>query len=114
MELERTFALHRRGEIEGGKRCLVGTAFATGGLQLTTLGGAVGGAAGGFAAGAVGSGGDVKAALQGAFTGGLFGAAGAIGASSDPSRYLAHAAADCVSAAAGGQVWTGGCQCCVW
>jgi len=82
-----------------------GTAFATGGMQLTALGGAVAGAAGGFAAGIVGSGGDLKAGLQGAFTGALFGAAGTVGGpggANDPSRYLAHAGAGCVSAVAGG------------
>lgn len=40
--------------------------------------------------------------MQGALTGGLFGAAGAVGGANDPSRYLAHAGAGCVSAVAGG------------
>ena len=61
------------------------------------------GAVGGFAGSLIASGGDLKAGLQGALTGGLFGAAGGIGA--DPSsfaRYAAHAAAGCVSASVGG------------
>jgi hypothetical protein len=56
----------------------------------------------GFAGGFVGSGGDLKAGVQGALTGGLFGAAGTIGAANDPSRYLAHAGAGCISSVAGG------------
>jgi RHS repeat-associated protein len=78
---------------------------ASGGSALTSLGGALAGAGGGFAAGLVGSGGDVKAGLQGALSGGLFGGIGATGAAEGwgSGQYIAaHAAAGCVTAAAGG------------
>lgn len=61
-----------------------------------------GGAAGGFAAGLVGSGGDLKAAVQGAFVGALFGAAGGVGEANSYARYAAHAGAGCVSSVANG------------
>ena len=59
------------------------------------------GAAGGFAASAVSSG-NLNGALQGALTGGLFGAAGTVPGADSPGRYFAHAAAGCISSAAGG------------
>lgn len=68
---------------------------------LTGLGHAVAGAVGGFSAGAIGSG-TTNGALQGALSGGLMGAAGSVGASTSMERYAAHAAAGCISAAAGG------------
>ena len=76
-------------------------AMASTSSNAAAIGAIAGGAAGGFAAGVVGSGGDLKAGLQGALTGGLFGAAGTVGGMNDPSRYLAHAGAGCVSAVAG-------------
>lgn len=84
-----------------------GTAFATGGMQLTALGSAVAGATGGFAAGLVGSGGDIRAGMQGALSGALFGAAGHAGGFGEAGantweRYAAHAGAGCVSSVAGG------------
>jgi RHS repeat-associated protein len=67
--------------------------------------GFVNAAAAGFLAGAVTSG-NLKGALQGAFTAGLFHGAGLTGTGADaavsPERYLAHAAAGCVSSVAGG------------
>ena len=69
--------------------------------SLTALGGALVGAGGGFVAGIV-SGGDLKSGVQGALAGGLFGAAGTVGTSSSPTRYLAHAGAGCISSVAGG------------
>lgn len=73
---------------------------------LTPLGSAVAGAAGGFASGAVGTG-TTNGALQGALSGGLFGAAGHAGGfgsagAATTERYLAHAAAGCISSVAGG------------
>jgi RHS repeat-associated protein len=62
------------------------------------------GAAGGFASGAI-AGGDIKSAVHGGLTGGLFGAAGLVGGPNGADtmgRYVAHAAAGCVSAVAGG------------
>lgn len=71
---------------------------------------AVGGAVGGFVSGAVITGnldGAVNGALSGALSGALFGAAGTVGgnselAASSNARYAAHAAAGCVTSAAGG------------
>src|SRR5690606_5663483 len=53
------------------------------------------------------SGGSLKAGVQGAFTGSLFGAAGTVGgwgeaAANSMKRYAAHAATGCVSSVAGG------------
>ncbi|MGE0097845.1 MAG: RHS repeat-associated core domain-containing protein, partial [Hydrogenophaga sp.] len=84
---------------------LAGSTFTIGGSVGLTAG-ILGGAAGGFAAGLV-SGGSLKAGVQGAFTGGLFGAAGTVGgwgeaAANSMERYAAHAAAGCVSSVAGG------------
>lgn len=63
--------------------------------------------AGGFAGGFVGSGGDFKAGLQGAFSASLFFGAGSFSQyqgwlDGDLGKVLAHAAAGCVGAAAGG------------
>jgi RHS repeat-associated protein len=71
---------------------------ATGGLISTS---AFAGAAGGFAAGGI-QGGNLNSALQGAFTGGLFGAAGTFGAENSLTRLAAHAVAGCASSAARG------------
>jgi RHS repeat-associated protein len=72
---------------------------------------ATNGAAAGFAAGLVSSGGDLKAGLQGALSGGLFagiGSAADIGKWGDAARIGAHAAAGCVTAeAAGGSCGAG-------
>jgi hypothetical protein len=65
------------------------------------LAGFVNAAATGFLAGAVSSG-SLKGAIISAFTAGLFDFAGGIGAAGSPERYLAHAAAGCVSSVAGG------------
>jgi len=67
---------------------------------ITGLGSAVAGAAGGFVAGAISTG-NANGAMQGALSGGLFGAACSVGADSSIQRYVAHAAAGCVSAVAG-------------
>ena len=50
----------------------------------------------------MGSGGDIKAAFNGALTGGMFGAVGANFAAGTPASYAGHAAAGCISASAGG------------
>lgn len=68
------------------------------GLLPSTLGSAVAGAAGGFAGGLVGSGGDLRAAAQGALTGGVFGAIGGAFEAGTYESYAAHAAAGCGSA----------------
>jgi hypothetical protein len=57
------------------------------------------GVAGGFAGGLAASGGDVKAAAQGALTGGVFGGIGAYFPGGGAGSYAAHAAAGCASAA---------------
>lgn len=69
------------------------------GGTVTLIAGIAGGAAGGGAAGLVGSGGDIKAAAQGALTGGVFGGIGAYFPGGGPGSYAAHAAAGCASAA---------------
>ena len=84
-----------------------GSAWATCTASGAAWGGVAAGAAGGFAGGLVASGGDLKAGLQGALTGGLFGAAGMAGGvgeagANSAARYVAHAAAGCVSSVAGG------------
>ena len=61
----------------------------------------VGGAVAGFASGAV-QGGNLRSGVQGALSGGLFGAAGSVGAADSVGRYAAHSAAGCIAAAAGG------------
>jgi len=58
------------------------------------------GAASGFITGFASTG-NLNGAIQGGLTGGLFGAAGSVGADSSIQRYVAHAAAGCVSAVAG-------------
>jgi RHS repeat-associated protein len=65
------------------------------------LAGFVNAAATGFLAGAVSSG-DLKGALISAFTAGLFNLAGMVPGADSFERYLAHAAAGCVSSVAGG------------
>jgi len=77
-----------------------GTIFSTYAVGVSGLGYAVAGAAGGFVAGAISTG-NANGAMQGALSGGLFGAAGSVGADSSIQRYVAHAAAGCVSAVAG-------------
>jgi hypothetical protein len=67
-----------------------------------TIAGAIGGAAGGFTVGLLSSGGDLKAAAQGALTGGLFGAVGGTYAAGSAESYAGHAAVGCVSSTAGG------------
>jgi RHS repeat-associated protein len=64
--------------------------------------GFVGGAAGGGAAGFLASNGDLKAAAQGALTGGMFGMAGAAFPAGSSESYIAHAAVGCGAAALGG------------
>ncbi len=62
----------------------------------------LGGAAGGFAQGVI-SGGNLQSGLRGAFSGGLFGLAGGVGElPGSIERYIAHAAAGCLSAVSGG------------
>jgi RHS repeat-associated protein len=84
----------------------IGIAYETGqwvgGSSGLGYGPVAGGAAGGAAGGYVGSDGNLQAAAQGAFTGALFGWAGLQGGDEDFERYAAHAAAGCVSSAAGG------------
>jgi hypothetical protein len=60
------------------------------------------GGAGGFAGGLVASGGDLKAAAQGALTGGAFGFVGASWAGGTLENYAAHAAVGCATSAADG------------
>ena len=67
-----------------------------------TIANAIAGAAGGFTAGLLSSGGDLKAAAQGALTGGLFGAVGGTFAAGTAESYAGHAVVGCVSSAAGG------------
>jgi RHS repeat-associated protein len=65
-------------------------------------------AVGGFAGGLIASGGDLKAALQGAFTGGIFGGIGGFaqaGGWSEAARIGAHAVGGCITSVASG----GGC-----
>ena len=66
------------------------------------------GVVGGFAGGLIASGGDLKAALQGAFTGGIFGGIGGFaqaGGWSEAARIGAHAVGGCITSVASG----GGC-----
>ena len=65
----------------------------------------MGGAAGGFAGGLTASGGDLRAAGNGAISGGIFGAIGAYGASAgygDAQYVIAHAAGGCAAGVASG------------
>jgi RHS repeat-associated protein len=82
----------------------VGTASALGPIApgLTALGSAVAGAAGGFAAGLVGSGGDLKAGLLGALSGGMFGFVGGTYSAGSFGNYAGHAATGCITSVAGG------------
>jgi hypothetical protein len=72
------------------------------GLSLTAGAGFASAAITGFAVGLVGSGGNLKAGLIGAFTAGLFNLAGGIGEAASLERYAAHATAGCISSVAGG------------
>ncbi len=81
------------------------------GLTVPTVGiAAAGGAVGGFVSGAVITGtlnGAINGAISGALSGALFNAAGMVGgdsleAANSGARYAAHAAAGCVTSAAGG------------
>ena len=74
----------------------------TAGLSLTTGASIATGAFGGFAAGFVSSGGNFEAGLQGMLTGGMFGYVGGATIANTPGSYVGHAAAGCISAAAGG------------
>jgi hypothetical protein len=74
----------------------------TTGAALTTAGTVAVGAAGGFAGSLVASGGDLKAAAQGALTGGAFGYVGASWGGGTLESYAAHAAVGCGSAMMGG------------
>jgi hypothetical protein len=83
----------------------VTTAAGGSAFQLSALGGVLTGAGGGFVAGFVGSGGELKAGLQSAFTGGIFGGIGGMGGSSgwsDGQFIAAHAAGGCITSVAGG------------
>jgi RHS repeat-associated protein len=79
---------------------LGGSSFVIGGSVGLTAG-IIGGAAGGFAVGALSSG-TLKGGLQGALTGGLFGGVGASFEAGSAASYGGHAAAGCISSAAGG------------
>jgi RHS repeat-associated protein len=74
----------------------------TGSLAFATEIGVASGAAGGFAGSLVASGGDLKAAAQGALTGGAFGFVGASWAGGSIENYAGHAVVGCASAAMGG------------
>jgi hypothetical protein len=63
---------------------------------------AVGGAAGSFTTALISSNGDLKAAAQGALTGGAFGFVGGSFLSGSFESYVAHAAVGCASGAANG------------
>jgi hypothetical protein len=82
----------------------VATSSAAGAIApgLTALGSAVASAAGGFAAGLVGSGGDLKAGLLGALSGGAFGFVGGTYAAGSVGNYVGHAVTGCVTSVAGG------------
>jgi RHS repeat-associated protein len=67
-----------------------------------TIASAIGGAAGGFTTALVASGGDFKAAMQGAATGGLFGAVGGTFTAGTAESYLGHAAVGCATGAVSG------------
>jgi RHS repeat-associated protein len=80
-----------------------GAAWAKTSIGLTTAGNLAAGAAGGFAGGFVGSGGHLKDAIKGAFSGALFAQAGGFGSEGGWDRIGAHAAAGCVSGAVNGE-----------
>jgi RHS repeat-associated protein len=79
--------------------------FATYGFSVAAISAPVAQGINAVAAGALSgavSTGSLKGALQGALTAGLFNWAGGVGDVADPSRYMAHAVAGCVSSAASG------------
>ena len=94
-------AYYTGGLVEGWLLQSGNVAFATS-AGLTTAGKVAVGVASGFASGFVGSGGDLKSGLHAGLTGAAFGYAGTFGNATDPSRYFAHAAAGCASAAIAG------------
>jgi RHS repeat-associated protein len=67
-----------------------------------TIAAAIGGAAGGFMTGLIASGGDLKAAFQGALSGGVFGGVGGHFAAGTTASYVGHATAGCLTSVAGG------------
>jgi RHS repeat-associated protein len=79
---------------------LGGSSFVIGGSVGLTAG-IIGGAAGGFAVGALSTG-TLKGGFEGALTGGLFGGVGASFSAGSAASYAGHAAAGCISSAAGG------------
>ncbi len=82
-----------------GSAMSIAQATAISSAASTTM---IAGAAGGFAAGLVSSGGNIDAGLQGMLTGGMFGYVGGATTAGTAGRYAGHAAAGCISAAAGG------------
>jgi RHS repeat-associated protein len=84
------------------------TNWAAAGTYSATQIAVTSGAVGGLTTGLISSGGDLKAGLLGAFSGGLFGGIGAIGKAAEWTSgqfVAAHAAAGCITSVAGG----GGC-----
>ncbi len=75
---------------------------ASGFTALTGLGSFVAGAAGGLAAGLVASGGDLKAGLIGALSGGMFAFVGATQVAGSFGSYAGHAITGCITSVAGG------------
>jgi RHS repeat-associated protein len=94
----------------GSLNAFVTVSQTTGQWAVSAAGGAVSGAAGGFTSGLIASGGDMRAAANGAIAGGVFGAIGAgLGPKPDlPTAVAAHAAGGCaVGAATGGACGAG-------
>jgi RHS repeat-associated protein len=81
--------------LEGGTAVTIGGSVS---LTSSVVGGMVGGATAGYLA----SNGDLKAAAQGALTGGLFGAVGSMYPPGSTGSYVGHAAVGCVSSSLGG------------